>query len=311
MGGSRDGARVAKVEIVQAFLPESGNGGNRAGVVVDAAGLADAEMQRIAAAVGASETAFVLPSTRAAVKLRFFTPKTEVPLCGHATLAAFHALALAGRFGAEDGIRRLNAETAVGVLAVDVAFEEGQPQRVTLTQGRPETVAPRLMVGEVAPHLGIERARIEKAGAPIQIVSTGMNTLIVPVDTRETLAAVKPGPGLAALLTAKKAHTILLWTKTQGRPQIRVSQRVFAPHIGIDEDAATGTSTAALGAYLLSNHLVEGHAPVTAIRCEQGVEAGSPSFLVCDVHVDPVMNGFRPTKVKVGGKCRTTGTIDA
>lgn len=301
---------MTRVEVVHAFLPETGDGGNPAGVVVDAAALSPEDMQAIAAKVGASETAFVLPSNRGSVKLRFFSPTSEVPLCGHATLAAFTQLADEGRFGAEDGIRRLTCETAAGLLNVDVHVEGGHAERVVLTQARPEIVAPRLMVGEVAPHLGLERARIEKVNAPLQIVTTGMRTVLVPVDSRESLAAIKAGPGLAAFQNAKKAPLLLAWTVLSTRPVLRVAQRVFAPAIGIAEDPASGTGAGALGAYLLANHLVPGTAPVTSIRIEQGVEAGRPSALTCDVHVDPVMNGFRPTKVKVGGRCRRVSTME-
>lgn len=301
---------MTAVEIVRAFLPDAGDGGSPAGVVMDASSLTPEDMQRIAAKVDASETAFVLPSSRGAVKLRYFTPTSEVPVCGHATIAAFARLAEEGRFPGDDGIRRLTCETAAGMFNVDVYSTDGKVDRVVMTQQKPEIVAPRLMVGEVAPHLGIERPRIEKAGAPIQICTTGMRAVIVPVDTRETLAAIQPGPNLAALQTAKKAPLLIAWATVSTRPNVRIAQRVFAPSIGIPEDPATGMGAGALAGYLLANHLVPGTAPVTSIKVEQGAEVGKPSLLVCDVHVDPVMNGFRPTKVKVGGRAKRVATIE-
>ena len=78
----------ARVLHFDAFAPRPGMG-NPAGVVLDADGLSDATMQAIAQAVGFNETAFVLPSTRADLRLRYFTPGHEVDLCGHATVGSF------------------------------------------------------------------------------------------------------------------------------------------------------------------------------------------------------------------------------
>ena len=86
----------ARVLHFDAFAPRPGMG-NPAGVVLDAAGLSDATMQAIARAVGFNETAFVLPSTRADLRLRYFTPGHEVDLCGHATVGSFVALHQHGR----------------------------------------------------------------------------------------------------------------------------------------------------------------------------------------------------------------------
>jgi PhzF family phenazine biosynthesis protein len=73
-------------------------GGNPAGVVLDAAGVSDADMSRTAADVGYSETAFVWPEPDGGFRIRYFSPRIEVPFCGHATIAA--AVAYAERHGA-------------------------------------------------------------------------------------------------------------------------------------------------------------------------------------------------------------------
>src|SRR5437868_2025504 len=90
-------------------------GGNPAGVVLDASGLDDARMLAIAAEVGYSETAFLIPPDT----LRFFSPKAEVPFCGHATVAT--AVALAERSG--PGERAF--QTRAGTVPVEVAESEG------------------------------------------------------------------------------------------------------------------------------------------------------------------------------------------
>src|SRR5512140_1608530 len=96
--------------------------GNVAGVILDAAGLTDRQMQAIAAEFNASETTFILPPTvrDAAVRFRWFTPGCEVGFCGHATLGGAHALFESGRFSAamaEPGTI-LPIETKAGILTV-------------------------------------------------------------------------------------------------------------------------------------------------------------------------------------------------
>ena len=98
-------------------FPKTPNGGNPAGVVLDASTLTEQQMQQIAHEVGYSETAFVLPSDVADFRLRFFTTTDEVDLCGHATIATFNLLRdqniiLPGRYrqGTKAGIMRLDVQ---------------------------------------------------------------------------------------------------------------------------------------------------------------------------------------------------------
>ena len=104
--------------------------GNPAGVVVNAEGLTDQQMQKVAFEVAASETAFILPAETpdAQLRIRWFTPTAEVPLCGHATVASFHALAEEGMFGMEKaGNYKFNLETKspprILFMAVNAGWE--------------------------------------------------------------------------------------------------------------------------------------------------------------------------------------------
>ena len=108
----------ARVLHYDAFAPRPGMG-NPAGVVLDADGLSDAAMLAIARAVGFNETAFVLPSTIADLRLRYFTPGHEVELCGHATVASLVALHQHGRLPGAGFPRRLTLETGTGLLPVE------------------------------------------------------------------------------------------------------------------------------------------------------------------------------------------------
>src|SRR5258706_3203685 len=105
-------------------------GGNPAGVVLDASGLSDAQMQAIAKEMNASETAFLTPSKTADYRLRWFTPGEEVTFCGHATVATGHALCEAGRFKTP----RVVFDTLGGLLGLarggDVFWLEPEPRRI-------------------------------------------------------------------------------------------------------------------------------------------------------------------------------------
>ncbi len=298
--------------LVHAFTREGdAKTGNPAGVVLDAAGLDDREMQAIAAKVGASETAFVLPSDRATRRLRFFTPDAEIDFCGHATLAAWWSLAEAGVIEQEADVSRFSQETNVGVLQVDVHGESGAPTRVVMTQGRPEIVENRIMAMEVVPFLGVPRASVEVPRCPIQIASTGLKHLIVPLDTPERVASMTPNlDQLGAWCERRGVHTVHVFAIRRERPVPEVKARAFAPHLGIPEDPATGTASGALGAYLVVNRGVPVQAPVTEVRCFQGDETGHPSRIDVEVAVQALTGGHKPIKVKVGGVCAKVDTLD-
>ena len=113
--------------------------GNPAGVVPDADGLTDEQMQRIARELNNSETAFIFSPQSAEhdAVVRFFTPTTEVPLCGHATIAAHYVRAIEGT--AVSG--RVLQKTKAGILPVDIVKEDDDFS-IIMTQGNPEIGEP-------------------------------------------------------------------------------------------------------------------------------------------------------------------------
>lgn len=122
------------VNVVDAFI-DSGQGGNPAGVVLDAGGFSAETKQRIAARVGLSETAFVSPSSVADFKLEFFTPTRQIPHCGHATIATFCYLLQQGKITGPHSSK----ETIDGVRSIfikgDMAFmEQTAPTYRTLAE---------------------------------------------------------------------------------------------------------------------------------------------------------------------------------
>ena len=113
-----------------AFSKTAGQG-NPAGIVLEADGLTDWEMQKIAEQAGYNETAFLLPSESADIRIRYFTPGHEMNLCGHATVASLYALL---EKGAIEAGAELKVETKAGVLSVYTASDGNRRFLVTLEQ---------------------------------------------------------------------------------------------------------------------------------------------------------------------------------
>ena len=232
--------------LVDAFTTEP-LAGNAAGVVPDAAGMSEEQMQAIARELSVSETAFLLPSTEADREVRYFTPTQEVDLCGHATIAAHGALFDDGTIDAGS----YTLETNVGVLDIQVT----ETSAVWMTQNSPQIFEVELDYGEAADALGIDEAAFKDVGAdlPPAYASTGLPFLLLPVNFLEHLSSMEPDYDAVAEL-AEKHDTEGIYTFTFdaiGRSQdSTLHGRAFVPGLGVDEDPVTGTASGACGAYL-------------------------------------------------------------
>ncbi|WP_129114851.1 PhzF family phenazine biosynthesis protein [Halegenticoccus tardaugens] len=219
--------------------------GNAAGVVPDADGLTESQMGAIARELGASETAFLLPSHSADRRIRYFTPTQEVDLCGHATVAAHAHLRADGRI--EAGAHTL--ETAVGDLAVEVTTEGV----VWMTQAQPTVTEVDLDLARTAEALGVDRTALADAAAelPPAVASTGLPFLVVPVTFLEHLGAADPDlDAVAGLAADHDAAGVYAFTFDALSADSTLHARTFAPGVGVPEDPATGTASGACGAYL-------------------------------------------------------------
>lgn len=217
-------------------------GGNPAGVVLEGGlSLYAAEMQLIAKELGFSETAFMEKSLLADYKIRYFTPASEVDLCGHATIAAFglmHSLGLA-----KEGTS-YKIETKAGILDVDISSEG----LVYLSQALPQFLE-RISCEEIAPSLGMDAEDLE-TGLPIQIVSTGLRDILIPIRSRKLLNEVQPNFD-AITAISEKYDVVGYHLFTMDTPDDAAAEcRNFAPLYDIPEESATGTSNGALLSYL-------------------------------------------------------------
>ncbi len=273
--------------------------GNPAGVVLNADGLDEATMRKIARELNNSETAFVFssPSPDYDIEVRFFTPTREVPICGHATIAAHHVYAL------EHGLcgRVVRQKTKAGILPVEIVQEEGR-LRVIMTQAAVEfgPVIEGQDLADLLSGLGVGEGDLEP-GLPVQIVSTGHSKVLVPLKRKALLDSLAVKPELLAALSARIAcNGYYAFTFETGEAGILASGRMFAPAIGIAEDPVTGNANGPLGAYLTRHGRLPAREDGVAFRIKQGEAIGRKGYM--DVEVRSV--GGEPRLVKVGGVAR-------
>ena len=233
-----------EASLVDAFTTEP-LAGNAAGVVPDAGGLTDEQMRAVARELSVSETAFLRPSTGADRAVRYFSPTTEVDLCGHATIASHARLFEQGDIQA--GTHAL--ETNVGVLDIEVT-EEG---RVWMTQNEPTIHEVEESYDRIGEALGCDPNTMRDVGAdlPVAYASTGLPFLVVPVNFLEGLGGMNPNPAaVEALADDHDAAGVYAFTFDTLDADATVHGRCFVPGVGIPEDPVTGTASGACGAYL-------------------------------------------------------------
>jgi PhzF family phenazine biosynthesis protein len=246
------------------------DGGNPAGVVLDASGLSDDEMLAVAADVGYSETAFL-----AGDDIRYFSPLAEVPFCGHATIAT--AVALAERDGPGERV----LETINGPIPVITRRDDQGRLTATLTSVTPRVTA--IEDDDVEELLAALRWRREDLdpALPPAIAYVGGYYPILAVRSRERLADLAYDfDRLGAIMAARDWTTVqLVWREDD----LRFHSRNPFPPGGVVEDPATGAAAVALGAYLRERGFVEAPATVTIL---QGEDMGRPGRLLVDIHAD-------------------------
>lgn len=260
------------------------SGGNPAGVVLTTT-LPDADtMQRVAAEVGYSETAFVAVDGTGWV-VRYFAPTAEVDFCGHATIAA--GVLLGRTYGASRYVLRTNA----GVVPVDAGQRPDGAWTATLTsvETTHRPVGEPLLEGALRA-LGWQHAQLDPT-IPAALAYAGAWHLVLAVRDRATLAGLDYGfEELRELMLGAGLTTLqLVWREDERRFHARDP----FPVGGVVEDPATGAAAAAFGGYLRDARLVR-----TPIRLliHQGHDMGRPSLLTVEV---PPAGGVRVTGTAV------------
>ncbi|WKX10081.1 PhzF family phenazine biosynthesis protein [Streptomyces sp. NL15-2K] len=261
-------------------------GGNPAGVVLDATGADEATMLATAADIGYSETAFLVPpegdggdgedGDKGAFGIRYFSPRAEVPFCGHATIAT--AVAHAERHG----VGTLRLRTKAGPVTVTTRALEDGPVAATLVSVAPRTAPiPDPVLAELLAALRWSADDLDP-GLPPRAAYGGAWHPIIAAAGRERLADLDYDfDALAELMDREGWVTVDLVQRES--PTVYHARNPFPPG-GVVEDPATGAAAAAFGGYLRELGLVT---PPTTLTVHQGYDMGRPSTITVSVPAEP------------------------
>lgn len=282
---------------VDAFTEETFKG-NPAGVVPYAKGLDEEDMQRIANEMNLNETAFIFPIDVDKYEVRFFTPTCEVELCGHATIGSFYTLGKMNYISPIDsGIKKVIQKTKVGELPVELFYSNGEIDKVFMEQKQPKSLGNIKDLVELTEALNIDMKDIGIDNEFInpEIISTGLPDIMLPLKEKEVLDNLivdyRKVAKLSEKLKVTGVHAFYLPKADSDIAYVRN----FAPYVGINEEAATGTANGALIYYLYKNQYINSN----KMKIIQGEALGRPSTLYCKIEKEG-----ENIKIKVGGKAR-------
>ncbi|MDQ0893386.1 PhzF family phenazine biosynthesis protein [Agromyces ramosus] len=273
-----------------AAFADDASGGNPAGVVLDAAGLDDETMQRIAAEADDAETAFITGmADDGARRVRYFSPIAEVPFSGHATVAT--AIAIAER----EGPGTLRFETPVGEIVIETTAAPDRPNelRAAFTSVEPAVEPiPEFVLEGLLVLLGLDRTELDERFPPRLAFAGNWHPVLV-VAALEAFDGFSADPGaVRAFMDTQdwKATITVLHPLGDGdgdggsgsdtAQPARFEARNLLPVGRITEDPATGAAAAAVGGYLRALGLVN---PPARVVIEQGRHVGRPGELTTDI----------------------------
>jgi trans-2,3-dihydro-3-hydroxyanthranilate isomerase len=234
-------------------------------------------MQAIAREMNLSETVFVQKPTgnRALARLRIFTTKSELPLAGHPVIGTWFLMAQLGVVPAQEGSVHVLQQTGAGILPVEIAFRDGRPVRVAMTQKEAEFRAARINRGALAAALGLGPRDLDPS-LPIEYVSTGIFNLLVPLRVRSSLRKIESNPAALRRVLGDSGNMAYCFASENKKT---VFARGMLPW-EIGEDPATGSAAGSLGAYLVHQGRLK---LATALEIHQGIEMQRPSRIRVEV----------------------------
>lgn len=281
-----------QVRIVNAFV-DGKQGGNPAGVVLQADGLDAQQKQAIAAQVGVSETAFVSSSSSAAFKLEFFTPNRQIAHCGHATVATFSLLRQLGQV--DEGWS--SKETLDGnrdiLIQADMAFMEQRAPEYRDLDDDPALLA------DILAALGTDPVHLLPGLRPVR-VSTGGAFVVVPLVDEAQVHVLQPDQAALARISEQlELIGFYVFSPQARKPGRAAGARMFAPRYGIAEEAATGMAAGPLACFLHDRMQVPG----ARLLIEQGylMQPPSPSVITVDLQ----LADGRIERLLAGGRAQT------
>ena len=263
--------------------------GNQLAVFDQAEGLSDAEMQDIARENRFAETSFICSKEENGdFGVRIFTSKGEVPFAGHPALGTAFVIQ---RFISPDTAPPINLQFKAGQIPVS-----GDAKDMLWMEQLTPSFGDEIPVEAVSPLLGLSPAVFDRR-YPIQVVSTGLPFIIVPLLHLDAVRQAGLNPiHYYNLIRETQAKALFIFSPETYQSENDLNARVFSDFYGVPEDAASGSANGCLAGYLVRHNFYE--KAEIAIRVEQGYEIKRPSLL----HLRAETSGDQKIKVQVGGK---------
>jgi trans-2,3-dihydro-3-hydroxyanthranilate isomerase len=279
--------------IVDVFTPKKYSG-NQLAVIILSKNISNKKMQQIAQEMNFSETTFLLTDKKQdnSFDVRIFTPKTEIPFAGHPTLGTAYVIQ-------QEIIRKPVKEIVLNLKAgkIPIIFERTEKNSVLWMKQLDPFFGEKYDSGVISKILGIGKNEIYKR-FPIQHVSTGLPTIIVPLKNLKTARKVKVNNSEYLDFTENIIpKTFLIFCNETYDQKNDLNVRFFAGRYGIPEDPATGSANGCLAAYLVKNNFF--HKEKIDLKVEQGIEIGRPSL----IRIKAVKNN-NTINIRVGGEVK-------
>ena len=277
--------------------------GNQLAVFPEPQGLSTAQMQTITREMNFSECTFIFPPEKGGdVRMRIFTPGTELPMAGHPTIGSTFALAIEGVIAR--GREGFVFELGVGPTPVSLEWDARGLSFAWMTQPLPTFGREIANRAALAAAVGIAAADLVD-GLPVQEVSCGVPFLFVPIRTRAAVDAVVVDARAMAKCCADAGLPNLptfFFSSERGGGGETLYSRMLAPEFGIVEDPATGGASGPLGCYVL-HHGVVSEVEARSLISLQGAAMQRPSR----IHISIDSNEKRISRVRVGGESVLVG----
>lgn len=256
------------------------NKGNPAGVVLNGDDLTETEMQDVAFKVGFNETAFPIASDRADLRIRYFSPKQEMELCGHATMATIYALKTNGWL---ENKTELTIETNAGVLPIRITKNEQKEIHITMKQALPQFKKFEGSRYDLAKAIGIEEVDFDDE-LPIMYGSTGAWTLLIPIKSLDIFNKMEPNNKVfSSILNEIPNASVHPFCLESYYEEADMHGRHFSSTFsGTIEDPVTGTASGVMGAYFAKYIKKECDMPINLI-VEQGQEMNKDGHMIVNV----------------------------
>ena len=201
----------------------------------------------------------------------------------------------------QEPLTKIWYECYLGLYPLELVVLNGEIEQVIMSQPDPqfiEVIDQVETIYDLAKALGIHKSLISDTLFPVEVVSTGLPVLIVPIRTLTAVMTMEVNHAAVAEICERVgANGVMVFTTLTVEENANVHTRMFADPIGIPEDPATGSASGALGAYLVKNGVVE-VGPTTELVMEQGYEMNRPSRILVQIFSDDDII----KEIKVGGQ---------